>query len=91
MAQHNGNWGSAWDFMRGLAVGSVTGATVTLLFAPRSGKETRELIIEKGDELRGKVSQTALETREQIAQFTEQAKRQAGELADKVTGRANPL
>jgi len=36
------------------AVGALAGATIALLYAPRSGEETRKLIAAKGRELRGK-------------------------------------
>jgi gas vesicle protein len=36
------------------AVGALAGATIALLYAPRSGEETRKLIAAKGKELKGK-------------------------------------
>ena len=38
------------------AVGALVGAGIALLYAPRSGKETRELIADKGRELKGKAT-----------------------------------
>ncbi len=34
-------------YVTGMIVGSLTGATVGLLFAPRSGRETREVVKQK--------------------------------------------
>lgn len=49
------SWGS---WITGLAVGAVAGLTVALLYAPRSGKETREELIVRLDDLRERVDET---------------------------------
>ena len=36
----------------GLAIGSVIGSAVGVLFAPKSGKETRKALVNKADELK---------------------------------------
>jgi gas vesicle protein len=38
-------------FIAGIVVGAAIGAGVSMLLAPRSGKETREQLKEKGEEL----------------------------------------
>jgi gas vesicle protein len=43
------------DFIKGLLVGGAIGAVVALLYAPKSGKETREELAKKKDELYDKV------------------------------------
>lgn len=48
-------------FLVGLIVGGLTGAVVSLLFAPQSGEETRALIKEKSIELRDKAQLSAEE------------------------------
>lgn len=45
-------------------VGALTGATIALLYAPRSGKETRELIAQRGRDLREKASDAVDEVKE---------------------------
>jgi gas vesicle protein len=40
------------SFLIGFVVGGLTGAVVSLLFAPQSGEETRAVIKEKSFELR---------------------------------------
>ena len=40
-----------WDLFRGLVIGGLIGAAIGILFAPKSGKETREDIAVKADEL----------------------------------------
>jgi gas vesicle protein len=39
------------DFLKGLIIGGILGAVAGVLFAPKSGKETREDIARKADEL----------------------------------------
>jgi gas vesicle protein len=39
------------EFLKGLVLGGVVGAVVALLYAPKSGKETREDISEKMEDL----------------------------------------
>ena len=46
-------------FLIGFVVGGLTGAVVSLLFAPQSGEETRTVIKEKSIELRDKAAQQA--------------------------------
>jgi gas vesicle protein len=38
------------------AIGALIGTGVALLYAPRSGKETRKLLVKKGRELKGQAS-----------------------------------
>ena len=52
------------------AVGTLLGAGLALLYAPRSGRETRELIVDKGRELRDKAG----ELRDETSRFVEAKK-----------------
>jgi gas vesicle protein len=45
------------DFMEGLIVGGLIGAVIGILYAPKSGRETREEISQKADELLAKVKE----------------------------------
>ena len=43
-------------YIAAFAIGALVGTGVALLYAPCSGKETRELIAKKGRELKGKAA-----------------------------------
>ena len=43
-------------YLAAFAIGALVGTGAALLYAPRSGKETRELIAKKGRELKGQAS-----------------------------------
>ncbi len=43
------------DFLAGLLLGGVIGAAFALLYAPRTGDETRSRLRERGEEVRGQV------------------------------------
>jgi gas vesicle protein len=49
--------GRAYDFIKGLLVGGVIGAVIGILYAPKSGKETREEICRKTEELIAKAKE----------------------------------
>lgn len=40
-----------WDLVKGLVVGGLIGAALGILFAPKSGKETRQDIADKAEEV----------------------------------------
>ena len=57
------------SFILGLVLGTLTGAVVTLLTAPKSGEATREVIKEKSIELRERAATTAEDARSQAEHF----------------------
>ena len=69
-------------FLAGMGVG----AAVALLFAPRSGKETREFIGRKAEEGSDYVAAKGRVLRRQAEDFVEQGRKTAEKLADR--GRA---
>ena len=75
---------AAKPVLTGLLVGSVVGAATMLLFAPRSGEETRAEIRDKAMELRDRTTETVKDT-------VSQAKSKASELKDNVWERAAEL
>ena len=53
-------------FVAGVAVGTAVGAAAGVLFAPKSGKETREELKVKLDELKEKVKDIKFEERAKL-------------------------
>ena len=43
-------------YLAAFAIGALVGTAAALLYAPRSGKETRDLLAKKGRDLKGKAS-----------------------------------
>jgi gas vesicle protein len=78
-------------FLVGFIVGGLTGAVVSLLFAPQSGEETRALIRDKSIELRDMASQTAEEALARAEAAAAEARAQAEELTKIARARADEL
>ncbi len=85
-------------FLVGFIVGGLTGAVVSLLFAPQSGEETRALIRDKSIEIRDMAAETteealaraeaaASEARIRAEELTKIARTRAEELAREVRSR----
>jgi gas vesicle protein len=54
MGENNSN--PVGGALAAFAVGALVGAAVALLYAPRSGQETRELITDKGRDIKNKLT-----------------------------------
>jgi gas vesicle protein len=78
-------------FLVGFVVGGLTGAVVSLLFAPQSGEETRALIKDKSIELRDKAKVTAEEAYARAEHAAQEARVRAEELANEARVRAAEL
>jgi gas vesicle protein len=74
-------------FLVGFIVGGLTGAVVSLLFAPQSGEETRALIKDKSIELRDKASATAEQALARAEAAAAEARARADELAKQLRER----
>jgi gas vesicle protein len=61
----------AGSVMLAFLVGAAAGAAVALLFAPASGKDTREFISEKAREGRDKATEAARQAREAVSRQRE--------------------
>jgi gas vesicle protein len=70
--------------LSGLLVGSVIGAATALLFAPRSGEETRAEIRDKAVELRDHATETVKDT-------VSQAKSKVSDVKDNVREKVDEL
>ncbi len=68
MSDRNGG-GVLW-FLAGLGIGAVVG----ILYAPQSGSETREILMNKAEEGRDFVRKRTREAREQAEQWAERGK-----------------
>src|SRR4051812_26630961 len=80
---HREHHGSARSWMMGFVVGGLSGLAASLLFAPQSGRETRELVRYKATQLRQAAEQTAQETKEKVEQLTDDAKDKVGTIRQK--------
>jgi len=78
-------------FLIGFIVGGLTGAAVSLLFAPQTGEETRILIKDKAIELRDRAAETVEETRHKAEEVWVGAKEKTGELAKQAKEQAEML
>ena len=78
-------------FLVGFIVGGLTGAVVSLLFAPQSGEETRALIRDKSIELRDRAAETAEVALARAEAAAAEARVQAEELGKIARTRAEEL
>lgn len=67
-------------FLVGLGIGTVIG----LLFAPRAGRETREMLTEKAEEGREYLKRRGRELREQVEGLVERGKETVAKQKDQV-------
>ena len=77
MAEREGGGG----FAIGVIVGAVVGVAVGLLFAPRPGEETREILAEKGKQIRDKSAQVAAKARKAATEAVRKAQAKLDEVA----------
>ena len=73
----NGSGGDGHGFVTGFLIGGIVGFVAGILLAPKSGEETRAIIMERGGEWRDKAEELAAAARERIASATEQGRRAA--------------
>ena len=78
-------------FLVGFIVGGLTGAVVSLLFAPQSGEEARALIKDKSIELRDKASVTAEQAIAKAEAAAAEARARADELAHQLRARGETV
>jgi|SRR5580704_10711474 gas vesicle protein len=69
MSDDNGNNSILW-FLAGLGLGAVAG----VLYAPRSGDETREALRSKAEEGRARIKHHAREARSQASEFVDRGR-----------------
>lgn len=69
------------NFLAGVLIGGMAGAVTALLFAPQSGRETRQQIQQKAAELRDQTTSTVENTFAQVQSKASQLKADLGEKA----------
>ncbi len=69
MSENNGGAKVAF-FLAGMGIGAI----IALLFAPRSGKETREFITKKAEESKDYVANRGRDIRQQAEDYVEKGK-----------------
>jgi gas vesicle protein len=72
-----------WEFLTGFLLGTVVGAAVALLLAPQSGEDTRELIRDRGIELKGRATDLTDTGRKRAEELAEDARRRAEEARER--------
>ena len=87
MADHD-NFGS---FIIGFIVGGIAGAIATILYAPKSGEETRQIIRNKKDEFVEKANVSMDEVYKQAEIVAKDAKDLMDDIASTTKSRANEI
>jgi gas vesicle protein len=70
-------------FLSGLVIGAFAGAVIALMLAPQSGEETRDILLGKAQEAKGKALDLASDLRDLANQLADDLRKQADELAKK--------
>jgi gas vesicle protein len=78
-------------FLMGFVVGGLTGAAISLLMAPQSGRDTRELIRDKAIVLRDRASETADEAFTRAEEMAQEGMRQMEDSLARFRERADEL
>jgi gas vesicle protein len=80
MSEENGGSNLAF-FLAGMGIGAV----LALLFAPKSGKETREFLSQKAEQGRDFITSKSRDLREQTADLVEKGKDMVSEGRERVS------
>jgi gas vesicle protein len=73
------------SFLMGLLAGTVLGAGLGMLFAPKAGSETRRQLSEQANRLRSTASDTYNQASEKIGQTYNQASEKLNQASEKVS------
>ena len=78
--------GSTSSFGTGFLVGAFIGLTIGILYAPSSGKETRQQLKEKAEEVKEKTEDIIEKARDQAEEIINKAKESAAKIKKKEEG-----
>ena len=67
-------------FLMGVLAGGVLGFIAGILLAPKSGEETRAMLIERGSEWKDKAEELAADARERVVSATVEGRRVASRM-----------
>jgi gas vesicle protein len=81
MEKQNNNFGS---FFKGIAIGGILASVVILFTAPHSGAETRQILQEKGEQLRDRSMKTLEDARERIGTVISDTRERADLAAQRI-------
>jgi gas vesicle protein len=84
MSDNESGGGFGW-FLAGLGVGALVG----VLYAPKSGKETREDIVAGAREARERANELYVQGVDQVGQYVEKGRQVAGQYVDQTKQTAN--
>jgi gas vesicle protein len=73
------------SFLMGLLAGTVLGAGLGMLFAPKAGAEVRRQLSEQAAHLRSAASDTIQQASEKLGQASQQASDKIGQASEKVS------
>jgi gas vesicle protein len=73
------------SFLMGLLAGTVLGAGLGMLFAPKAGADTRRQLSEQATRLRSTANDTYHQASDKVHQTLNQASEKAGQVGDKVS------
>jgi gas vesicle protein len=82
---------TAMKVLSGLAIGTVIGGVIGILFAPKAGKETRQEISEKVKETAAVTGEKVKETLQEVKDKVEELKDKKLTMVDKTTDSAGDL
>lgn len=85
------NGDSGFDFFKGFLFGGAVGAILALLYAPKSGKETRDEIRKRSLELRDDAEAKLELAKQQVESYLEEAKKKLDELRKEVESTVGSL
>lgn len=75
--------GNFTSMIKGMLIGGMIGAGIALLSAPRSGQETREMLRDKGYELKDRAVSTVDETLAKADTLAQKGTERANEVAER--------